>query len=636
MNIITLKCKPCENNIPHENCCKVKQRTRKQHILDEAKVKEKGLKRKQIKFNCNECNYEGKFQQNLLSHIDAIHKNIVRFQCNICDYKAHQKHAISEHFWRNHNNGKKLDILTLSCEQCEKNIPHENCCKIKQRNRKQKLIGESLKCEINDCIFSTNFRQSLAKHIQNKHRKLTRYTCNICDFKSYHDNHVKSHQVTNHKDQDVKVIAIDCELCQQNIKHLKHDFSKKSQSLNKGETTILEKLKSLKQHPVKHEEKHGDENKLTKNFNCEMDGCSFSASRRKKLDQHTESIHLNILRYYCNICEYKSYFNYRVGKHQEEHNNAELKVLKIGCYECEMNIDHKSHYKVVDKRCKEEGCSFSTNSVRHKTVLKYHYERLHLQILRYGCSLCDVKKFYQSSIRKHQKLSHIGDDDLQVIKIGKELSNNYVTKDEFTDLKKEPNLEKEFESMHSGTQQLEEYFEKDEKKYFKENIKDESNDNCENCQDKIPHEKCLIIEKGKGKLNCNEKCTHCQENIPHKRHFNAHRKGKTSAKAKGNLKCSTEGCNFSTNLRQTLMAHHEKIHLQILKFSCNLCDYKSYHEAHVKSHQNYNHPDTKSLQILRIGCTFCEQNISHVTHSNARKGHNKTGTFKCKEEGCDA
>ena len=162
MNIITLKCKPCENNIPHENCSKVKQRTRKQHILDEAKVKEKGLKRKQIKFNCNECNYEGKFQQNLLSHIDAIHKNIVRFQCNICDYKAHQKHAISEHFWRNHNNGKKLDILTLSCEQCEKNIPHENCCKIKQRNRKQKLIGESLKCEINDCIFSTNFRQSLS------------------------------------------------------------------------------------------------------------------------------------------------------------------------------------------------------------------------------------------------------------------------------------------------------------------------------------------------------------------------------------------------------------------------------------------------------------------------------------------
>ena len=110
------------------------------------------------KYQCNECKYETNLQINLSIHVDVRHKNIARFQCNVCEFKAYYKSAITEHFWRKHKDGEELNIITLKCEQCENDDPHENCCRVKQRTVKQGTVGGNLKCPTDDCNFSTNKR----------------------------------------------------------------------------------------------------------------------------------------------------------------------------------------------------------------------------------------------------------------------------------------------------------------------------------------------------------------------------------------------------------------------------------------------------------------------------------------------
>ena len=121
--------------------------TQPQAAFEDKPKKRKKRKRYQ-KYQCNECKYETNYPSSLSMHVDAVHKNIVRFQCNICQFKAVQHGAITDHFWRKHKDGEELNIITLKCEQCDNGVPHENCCRVKQRKIKQGTVGGNLKCYI--------------------------------------------------------------------------------------------------------------------------------------------------------------------------------------------------------------------------------------------------------------------------------------------------------------------------------------------------------------------------------------------------------------------------------------------------------------------------------------------------------
>ena len=54
---------------------------------------------------------------------------------------------------------------------------------------------------------------------------------------------------------------------------------------------------------------------------------------------------------------------------------------------------------------------------------------------------------------------------------------------------------------------------------------------------------------------------------------------------KNSFNCNEEGCEYSTKLKQHLKSHKEIIHLQIQKFSCNICHFKSYYKSIIASHQ---------------------------------------------------
>ena len=261
----------------------------------------------------------------------------------------------------------------------------------------------------------------------------------------------------------------------------------------------------------------------------------------------------DVAKYYCNLCNYKSYYNYSVAKHQTEHENPYCKVMEIGCKDCEDNIEHKSHYQsLVDSLMKKEDS---------------------IQTKRFSCNLCEYKKFYRVSIQKHQDNQHRKEDGPKVLYIG--LSH----------------LKKRKKVLRKG---------------------------CKLCKENVEHPKNSGCYQRKG-------CELCKENVEHSKRNGCY-------KMQGKFKCSYEGCEVSSNLQESLKRHIENIHMKIVKFACNLCEYKSYHKFYVEHHQKTKHNDNESKRIIRIGCELCQENIQHSTVQGCST---IKGTLKCSYEGCD-
>lgn len=200
-------------------------------------------------FDCQECTFEGVSSENLREHVadkhlfgkifyfisdknvpgksleetkipkekqgrNSVHKNMVRFQCNICDYKAFQRTAITEHFKRKHKTGEELNVITLRCAECENGVPHENCCKQKQRTK------NDIKYKCDECSYKTNYLSHLSVHIHDVHKNLVRFQCNICEFKAFVKPAIKKHFLRKHGNGDeLNVINLRCEQCENGLLH---------------------------------------------------------------------------------------------------------------------------------------------------------------------------------------------------------------------------------------------------------------------------------------------------------------------------------------------------------------------------------------------------------------------------------
>ena len=78
------------------------------------------------------------------------------------------------------------------------------------------------------CNFSSNNKQVLKTHTDSVHQRISRFVCNVCEYKSYHHHCVVLHQKKCHKDEKVNVQKLGCKDCERNIFHKKHNYKKKS------------------------------------------------------------------------------------------------------------------------------------------------------------------------------------------------------------------------------------------------------------------------------------------------------------------------------------------------------------------------------------------------------------------------
>ena len=111
-------------------------------------------------------------------------------------------------------------------------------------------------------------------HIVKIHEKVWRYKCNKCDFSSYGNNQVQSHQRRRHKgENDVKVVPIICKECDDKAQH-----------------EYCPRKRSNKHHGIKPENQYKE-----RKYKCDEDDCDVATLYLKDLLRHKNMVHLGIL-----------------------------------------------------------------------------------------------------------------------------------------------------------------------------------------------------------------------------------------------------------------------------------------------------------------------------------------------------
>ena len=486
-----------------------------------------------------------------------------------------------------------------------------------------------MKCNHGECSFATNNVLSLKHHIENLHLKILKYTCNVCEMKSYFKDIILAHGKIYHSADNFKAKRIGCTLCTKDKDHLKHDIRRNRGKSKENSTTIIHKFgcnvcdyKSDRRQNVKSHQNYIHKNveirvllldcnlcaqgaehqhnrvvnrksnvKVEESFHC--NSCDSSFVSKVNLEDHTNSFHLNIKRFQCGNCDFQHYSKKYFENHYKINHplEADRKVLSINAKKAEKKGDTKN---IVCFECDYE--AFASQRERVK-----HYQKEHPGAKMFKCKDCGYRSNYLTNLRSHRQSMH-ENKVLECTKCKYTTTWNQV-------------LLAHMRMVHGVFQKKSKHF-TDGKTYL-----------CDGCGlstlSKVLYDahkaapSCDVAPKSvnmNGRISDRRprnhdkikkfKCNRCSFSADYAPNVNLHIQ--TVHEKIRPFKCESEGCKFETITNQNLKLHVQTVHEKIKPFKCNSvdCKFETGTKQNLKLHQQNVHEKIKPFKCSSVHCKF--------------------------------
>ena len=276
-----------------------------------------------------------------------------------------------------HKDEKGVKVVPITCEECDKQRPYENCPK--KRNNKhygikpenQDKEGE-YKCDVDGCSVATQVLQNLEKHKKIVHLGILNYRCSYCDYKAYRKDAVQTH-CKSHKKQLAVPLMIPCNLC---IEGLECDHKKRRKRSKKKQNMNFDARPEKRPYNRSVEKDQGE------TYICKI--CDFLPpfDTVKSRRSHYMKIHPDQFIYNCTKCSYgcNYYTNLKV------HINTKHEKINLKCDHCDYNTLWKS---VLMRHLREQ----------HGMVV---YESKNISKEPILCAECGYSCFSKLRFQKHK------------------------------------------------------------------------------------------------------------------------------------------------------------------------------------------------------------------------------------------
>ena len=572
-------------------------------------------------------------------------------QCGECPLKFESQDALEKHHVDTHVFHSVFSFIESSNEE------HEEC---DVEGVAIKLQSHKFQCE--ECHFCSNSELNLRNHIfDNVHRNVLRFSCNVCDFKSFYKNYVKRHVLKVHdieKDTKNFINKIGGDI--------KSEEKKQKQKLRYQCYECEASFRTRSGRCIHRKTKHG----ISKQFSCE--DCNFSTNLKYRLRNHVDFHHNGVIRFMCNLCDYKSYYKLYVKKHQAcSHFGEKKEIIDIDrsytdtsqreknhkpryqCYECEASFrttsGRSAHRKSKHGSSEQYSCENCDFSTKVKYRLKIHVDFHHNGVIRFKCNLCDYKSYYKRYVKKHQACSHDGEKQ-EIIDINRSYTDTSQRENpidprfgcNLCDKKsrKSVTIRKHQAKFHPDDnfkvvkigdkkEKKSEIVKIVEKKEKKEKIQ------CSICSMEFESQRQTILHyKQEHPQDKVFKCRTCNfgsnssQNL--KFHEERHKEGAKSVDIKVNP-CFV--CNVECETKNKRLEHYRREHPTERIFKCRICDYGSNKISSFKVHEK-RHGREKELK-LDEECHLCKKKFQYFIEKQAhyRSEHPTEKIFSC--EFCD-
>ena len=153
------------------------------------------LHKHQRQFQCDKCQKRFSQKVNLQVHIKRVHDKISDMKCEFCDFAASTACEINKHTRVMHLSGP-IRKKSHACNEC-KYSSYTQSGLIHHKKSSHTIVAEENQHKCEDCEKKFIHKSKLVIHIKRDHLKIRKYTCNICDGKSFFtkqnlDMHIKS------------------------------------------------------------------------------------------------------------------------------------------------------------------------------------------------------------------------------------------------------------------------------------------------------------------------------------------------------------------------------------------------------------------------------------------------------------
>ena len=303
--------------------------------------------------------------------------------------------------------------MELTCTPCDVGEIHDNCERKKETKYFSKKI-QNIKShrkvkhhpKIQEVDREENLehtKKSISTNISSV-KDICRFSCNICDFKSYYSVDVKNHMLSIHTEHlNTKVFKIGCKECEKGKAECMHGHRKaKKKMRQKNPFAYSVKFacnicgyNSVVSRYVKDHQKNVHFAEI--GLKILKTGCRL-CEQDVEHDRHMKTISVTRkkFKFICNKCDFKSNIPSHVKYHQIRchKGDSSMKVLKIGCIHCKINAPHESHLRKHKKgtyKCSFQGCLFSSDK---SISLTRHKDLMHLNIKKAACNLCDFDSYF--------------------------------------------------------------------------------------------------------------------------------------------------------------------------------------------------------------------------------------------------
>ena len=639
---------------------------------------------------CVICNKYLSSRSKLARHIKEVHDKIKDYKCDKCSYACSQKNSLNLHMKAIHEGIKATK--DFKCDQCEYAASRNYYLSvhIKTRHGNDTSNNRGHKCEQCGKMFST--KQKMQLHIKCIHDKIKDHKCDLCDHASASKFNLDIHIKGVHGDGKIN---FKCDKCpyqhafkKKLQKHKKRYHSKHARkylkdimssqditSVSKGTSTdnsVIGDPLSDNPEEVNDALKQGME-KQKSNYLCDL--CNYKSPKRSLVVKHTKSVHDRVKDFKCDQCAYATSSKWnltlhnkaghikgdeRMSKRKEisqmliegiDVNDAATKlncskqlvykvreqtfkskliqetpkqkrstckpstkkVLKYSCAHCEYKSNNEHfmarHKKAVHDKIKDFKCKECSMSFAFRGSLNAHVRVVHDRIKDFKCDLCEYTASVISKLNHHQKVVH------EKVKNFKCDQCDYAAS-------KRSNLSEHIKRVH---EKIREY-------------------RCNHCPYECFSEKILdnhVRSKHENGPNPTKRTLKKLELS------NMLEEGVEMEVIAAKLNCSKQlinkmcGPTYKSGLFQETTKQKESVltkkvsRNRELKYSCDICHYKSTNETSMARHKRVVHDNIKDYNCDKCGMSFA---LRGSLNKHIQIVHEKIKEFKCElcEYMCDS
>ena len=390
------------------------------------------------------------------------------------------------------------------------------------------------------------------------------FSCNLCGKKSYKAVTIRNHQVKNHKNENVQILKVECEKCGSGR-------GKRNETQNKRKLIETDDENSLKRNPC---------------FVCNKDCGSLRARvSHYRLEHPADRI------YNCNLCDHGSNFLANFETHERKHEEG-----------TGFRRRRKYKAKIQGEDLKGNPCFVCNRECVSQRERVLHYREEHPEERIFKCGECQYGSDSPGSLGKHQS-SH-----------GKQVKSTHGKPVKSKAKSECPICHLEFKGIGAKTIHY---------------VAEHPSEKIYNCP------LCSYGSNKRNNLNYHIECIHGVQ-VDTKLNVRAKPKCK-------DIKC--KDCDQLVQNTRQLTLHYRADHPDRRIFQCESCDYSSNYLPNLKTHKNSTH---KQLVLSCPVCVFITTwNTTFHQHMRDKHGvvqkartrgnkYNKTGSLICEECGFQA